>query len=83
MPNEKFSITRVVTRDVITDFLQIVRNLLGMRLSGYEEVISKNINELIKEAEKKYSVAWWRLSVNPLTHSSVMITIYGEGNKRK
>ena len=80
---KKFSVTRVVTRDVVTDFLQIVRNLFGMRLTGYEEIINKNINELTKEAEKEYKIKWWRLSVNPLTHSSIMITIYGEGIKKK
>ena len=80
---EKFSITRVVTRDIIVDFFQIVRNLFGMRLTGYEEVISRNIMELIKEAEKKYSIKWWRMSINPLNHSSIMITIYGEGNNSK
>ena len=79
---DKFSITRVVTRDVITDFIQIIRNLFGMRLKGYEDVISTNIRELIKESEKKYKIDWWRLSINPLTHSSIMITIYGEGNKK-
>ena len=83
MPKEKFSITRVVTRDVITDFIQIIRNLFGLRLKGYEDIISTNITELIKEAEKKYKVDWWRLSINPLTHSSIMITIYGEGNKKR
>jgi len=82
MMEKKFSITRVVTRDVITDFIQIIRNLFGMRLKGYEDIISTNIKELIKEAEKKYKVDWWRLSINPLTHSSIMITIYGEGNKK-
>ena len=80
---EKFSITRVVTRDFITDFLQIIRNLFGMRLKGYEDIISININELIKLAEKKYNILWWRLSVNPLVHSSIMITVYGEGNKKR
>ena len=83
MPKEKFSITRVVTRDVITDFIQIIRNLFGLRLKGYEDVISTNIRELINEAEKKYKTDWWRLSINPLTHSSIMITIYGEGNKKR
>jgi|TARA_Y100000034_G_scaffold76208_1_gene91567 hypothetical protein len=80
---EKFSITRVVTRDVITDFFQIIRNLFGMRLKGYEEIISTNIKELIKGGEKKYKIDWWRLSINPLTHSSIMITFYGEGTKKK
>ena len=83
MPLEKFSITRVVTRDIVTDLIQAVRNLFGMRLVGYEEIISKNINALISSAEKSHRVRWWRLSVNPLTHSSIMITIYGEGMKRK
>lgn len=80
--DEKFSITRVVTKDVITDFFQIIRNLFGMRLKGYENIISENVSEVIKEAEKKYKIKWWRLSINPLTNASVMITIYGEGSKR-
>lgn len=80
---EKFSVTRVVTRDIITDFFQMIRNLFGLRLKGYEEIINTNINELIESAEKKYNISWWRLSVNPLTHSSIMITIYGEGIKKK
>ena len=80
---EKFSITRVVTRDIITDFIQIIRNLFGLRLKGYEEIINTNIDDLIKSTEKKYNIKWWRLSVNPLTHSAIMITIYGEGNKKK
>ena len=83
MMKEKFSITRVVTRDVITDFFQIIRNLFGMRLKGYEEIINTNINELVESAEKKYKIIWWRLSVNPLIHNSIMITVYGEGNKKK
>ena len=82
MSMERFSITRVVTRDIIVDFLQVIRNLLGMRLVGYEEIISKNINELVRSMDKKYKVEWWRLSVNPLAHSSIMITIYGEGKRR-
>jgi hypothetical protein len=79
---EKFSMTRVVTRDIVVDFLQAVRNLFGMRLFRYEEMISKNISDLVGLMDKKYRVEWWRLSVNPLTHSSVMITIYGEGVKK-
>lgn len=79
---EKFSITRVVTKDIITDSFQGIRNLFGLRLRGYEKMINRNVNELMKFAEAKYEIKWFRLSINPLTTGSVMITIYGEGELR-
>ena len=76
---EPFAITRVVTRDIITDAFQGIRNFFGLRLRGYESVITKHTNELLVEANLKYHVKWFRLSINPLTNGSCMITIYGEG----
>jgi len=76
---ENFSITRVVTKDIITDAFQGIRNFFGLRLRGYEEVINKHTNELLKEVELTYQVKWFRMSINPLTNGSCMITIYGEG----
>ena len=78
---EKFSITRVVTRNIVTDSFQGIRNLFGLRLRGYEKMIQTNIEELIKEANLKYNINWWKLSVNPLGDKSCMIVIYGEGIK--
>jgi len=78
-PTKKFSITRVVTKDIVTDSFQWIRNLLGLRLRGYEGLINKHINEVIEEAELTYNIKWFRLSVNPMVHGSCMITIYGEG----
>lgn len=78
---EKFSITRVVTKDIVTDSFQGIRNLFGLRLRGYEKMLNKNIKELIEVMELQYKVSWWRLSINPLTNGSAMITIYGEGKK--
>ena len=73
-----FSITRVVTKDIITDTFQSLRNLFGMRLRGYEGMINNNIKKLIEEKNLRYKkVEWWRLSVNPLTNGSAMLTIYG------
>ena len=79
MKMEKFSITRVVTKDIVTDSFQGIRNLFGLRLRGYEKMINKHLNELMEVAEIKYEIKWWRMSINPLTSGSVMITIYGEG----
>ena len=47
---ESFSLTRVVTKDIITDSFQGIRNIFGLRLRGYEKMLNKHINEiLIKE----------------------------------
>ncbi len=75
---KRFTITRVVTKDIITDSFQGLRNLFGLRLRGYEKVLDKNIKEMTEEMEIKYNVNWYRMIVNPLTSGSAMIIIYGE-----
>ena len=77
--NKAFSITRVVTKDIITDSFQGLRNFFGLRLRGYEGMIDKHLTEVMEEAQLKYAISWFRLSINPLTNGSCMITIYGEG----
>lgn len=75
-----FAITKVVTKNVISDAFQGIRNFFGMRLRGYEDIINKTTDELIKEMHLKYkSVEWYRFSINQLTQASAMITIYGRG----
>ena len=80
---EKFTITRVVTKDIVTDSFQGIRNLFGLRLRGYEKMIDKHLNDIIKLADLKYKVDWYRFSINPITNGSVMITMYGEGTKNE
>ena len=80
---ENFQITRVVTRDLITDSFQGIRNLFGLRLRGYEKVISKSINQMTEEMNLRFKVSWYRLIVNPLTNGSVMIILYGEGEQNE
>lgn len=82
MGEVNFQITRVITKDIITDAFQGIRNFFGLRLRGYESMINKHLNEIIKDMEAKYIPSWYRFSINPLTTGSVMITIYGEGKKR-
>jgi hypothetical protein len=76
--SNKFSYTRIVTKDLITDSFQGIRNLFGLRLRGYEKMLNRHLKEMIAYVENHYNPAWWRMSVNPLTGGSVMITIYGE-----
>lgn len=79
---EKFSITRVVTKDIVTDAFQGIRNLFGFRLRGYEKMLNRHLKELIELTELRYKIDWWRMSINPLTNGSAMITIYGEGTRK-
>ena len=79
---KQFSITKVVTRNIVTDMFQGVRNIFGLRLRGYEFIINKTTKELIEEIKIKYpDTLWWKLSINPLTSGSCMVTIYGEYNE--
>ncbi len=82
MTKEKFNITRVVTKDIITDSFQGLRNFFGLRLRGYEQVLKKNLKEMTIEMEIRYKVDWYRIIINPLTNGSAMIIFYGEGEGR-
>lgn len=77
-----FNITRVVTRDIVTDSFQALRNFFGLRLRGYEKKLDKTIKEITEEMELKYVVKWHRLIVNPLTNGSAMVILYGEGTEK-
>lgn len=79
----RFQISRVVTKDIVTDSFQGLRNLFGFRLRGYESVLNKNINQMMEEMDIRYKVDWFRMIVNPLTSGSVMIILYGEGESNE
>jgi len=78
----KFHFQKVVTRDIVTDSFQGIRNIFGLRLRGYEKLLDKTIESLFQEMELKYNVSWFHLIVNPLTKGSAMIILYGEGEER-
>ena len=80
---QTFQLTRVVTKDLITDSFQGIRNMFGLRLRGYESVLNKNINSMMEEMKIKYQVKWFRLIVNPLVNGSAMIILYGEGESNE
>ena len=73
-----FIITRVVTRDMITDMFQSLRNTFGLRLRGYENMINRATKEMLIEMNMDYKkVEFYRFNINSLVNGSVMITLYG------
>jgi len=83
MAEVDFHLTRVVSRDVLTDYFQWLRNFFGMRLRGYEDRINNNLSSMLNEMRLRYKVKWYKISINPLTRGSIMITIYGEGTQNE
>lgn len=79
---KQFAITRVCTKNIVTDSFQGIRNIFGLRLRGYEKMINNETKELIDEMNIRYKeIIWFRLSINPLAKGSAMITIFGEYNE--
>jgi len=79
---KQFNITRVVTKNIVTDSFQGIRNLFGLRLRGYEAMINQGVKMVTEEMTIKYPKhVWYRMNINPIAKGSVMITIYGEYNE--
>lgn len=78
-----FQIIRVVSRDIVRDFFNSIRNLFGLRLLNWEKRINETISKMTFEMHLKYKIKWYRLIVNPLVDGSAMIILYGEGKLRK
>jgi len=73
------TITKVVTRNIIMDFVATVQNILGMNLKSYEEMIEKGIKQIEDELkEKKIKLKWFRYEMNQLTNGGMAIMLYGE-----
>ena len=79
---ERFNFQQVVTKNIVTDSFQGIRNIFGLRLRGYERMIDVGIKEVTLKMDNSFDVSWYRLTVNPLTKGSAMIIIYGEGFKK-
>lgn len=67
--------TRVFSRNIITDFVQGIRNFLGLELKGYSNLINRRSKEMLKEMPK--GMKWYRIDIENLS-GGISITVYGE-----
>ena len=73
------SITRVYSRNFVSDFTQELKNIVGGRLKSYELMIEKGIEKCQEEFYKKYPTAQnAKLQVNEFGNKAISIVIYGE-----
>lgn len=76
---KQYTLTKVVSRNFIMDFLASFQNLVGANLTSYEKMIAKGMKQIKDEMKKnKINLVWFRYEVTQLTNGAVSITIYGE-----
>ena len=80
MKNKSFSITKVVSKNFVSDFIAHFQNLIGKNLTGYEKMVSKATEQCWAEVKKRKikKVAWHRFEITQLTNGAVAIMMYGE-----
>ena len=66
---------KVVSRNIITDFVQGIRNWLGLELIGYTNVLKNTVKELEAKAPK---LKWFRIDTEMGNKGVFIISIYGE-----
>lgn len=73
------TITKVVTKNFVMDFVAKFQNFVGMNLRTYEKMIQKGINQIQKElSEKRIYLSWYRYEITQLTNGAIAIMLYGD-----
>ncbi len=73
------TITKVVSRDFVTDFIAKFQNMVGANLTGYEKMVQKGMKQIQEELDKKnIKLDWYRYEITQLTNGAVSITLYGD-----
>lgn len=76
---KQFTITRVVSRNFVMDWVVKFQNIVGMNLTPYEKMVQKGMDQIAKEIEEqKIKLAWYRYEITQLTNGAVSITLYGD-----
>ncbi len=75
MKDKNFHFVKVVSRNIITDFVQGIRNFLGLELKSYTEKIDITIKELLAKADKPKE--WYRIDIDEIGSGGIMIIVYG------
>lgn len=77
--NKNYTITKVVTKNFIMDFIAKFQNLVGMNLTTYEKMVQKGMEQIQKDIKnKKLKFDWYRYEITQLTNGAISITIYGD-----
>ena len=73
------TITRVVSKNFIMDYVGKIQNMLGMNITTYEKMVDKAIFQIEEELMKrKIKLKWYRYETTQLTDGAMSVMIYGD-----
>jgi uncharacterized protein YbjQ (UPF0145 family) len=76
---EQVTITKVVSRNFIQDFIAKFQNMVGLNLTSYEAMVQKGVEQIKQELEKSnIKVKWFRYEISQLSNGAMAIMFYGE-----
>lgn len=79
MMTKMITITKVVSKNFVSDFFATIQNIVGRNLTTYENMSKEGIKQIEDEIkEKKIKLAWFRYEITQLTSGALMIMMYGE-----
>ena len=73
------TITKVVSRNFIMDFVAKFQNIVGSNLTSYEKMINDGMKQVQDELkERKLTMKWYRYEITQLTNGAMAIIMYGD-----
>jgi uncharacterized protein YbjQ (UPF0145 family) len=76
---EQVTITKVVSRNFIQDFIAKFQNIAGLNLTSYETMVQKGVEQIKQELGKRnIKVKWFRYEISQLSNGAMAIMFYGE-----
>ncbi len=74
-----FTLTKVVSRNFIMDYVARFQNIVGANLTSYEAMVDKGMKQIQEEIKKRgIMLEWYHFQITQLTNGAVSITLYGD-----
>jgi len=82
METKQITITKVVSRNFIMDFVAKFQNTVGLNLTSYEIMVQKGISQIEEELKQRQTkLKWFRYEISQLSNGAMAIMFYGEEEK--
>lgn len=76
---KQYTITKVVSRNFIMDWVAKFQNMVGMNLTSYEKMVENGMNQIKMELKSQsIKLKWYRFEITQLTNGAMSITLYGD-----